>query len=198
MELSEIRDSLLSILHVETVDAIPDAMLQEVMRQDNRLFHDVKEILPNLSHDWLRGIYQYYLADRDEKKQDFTPASLAVLMARLAGDFDTIVDLCAGSGALTIAAWSIDPKRKFECFEIDERVIPFLLVNLAIRNMNATVHHADVLREIEFSTYSVVAGEKFSRIEVLTHGNEGVRQQSAVQSGMGKATNGKQCSLLSL
>lgn len=198
MELSRLRDSLLSIFHAEAVDAIPDLMLQAVMRQDERLFHDVKEILPNLSHDWFRGIFQYYLADRDEMKQDFTPDSLAILMARLTGDSDTIVDLCAGSGALTIAAWSIDQERKFECFELDARVIPFLLFNLAIRNMNAIVHHADVLRDVEFSTYAVVAGEKFSNVEVVTHGDESMFKQSAVQPKMAKATNGGQCSLFSL
>lgn len=198
MELSRLRNSLLSIFNAEAVDAIPDLMLQAVMRQDDRLFHDVKEILPNLSHDWFRGIFQYYLADRDEMKQDFTPDSLAILMARLTGDSDTIVDLCAGSGSLSIAAWSIDQDRKFECFELDARVIPFLLFNLAIRNMNAIVHHADVLREVEFSTYAVVAGEKFSHVEVVTHGDESMFKQSAVQPKMAKATNGGQCSLFSM
>jgi type I restriction enzyme M protein len=26
--------------------------------------------------DWMQKIYQYYLADRQEKKQDYTPASI--------------------------------------------------------------------------------------------------------------------------
>lgn len=192
MELSELRDKLLSIFEVDSVDAVPSAMMQTVMHRNNRLFHDVKEILPDLSCDWLRKVFQYYMADRDEKKQDFTPDSLAVLMARLAGDTDTIVDLCAGSGALTIAAWNVNPGLKFECYELDKRVLPFLLFNLAIRNINATVHHGDVLREIEFATYTIISDEEFSRVEVAAHGNDSVYQQSAVQYTMEKNTNSRQ------
>lgn len=198
MELSELRNKLLFILGVDKVDDVPDAMMQAVMRQDNRLFDDVKGLLPDLAHDWFRGVFQYYMADRDEKKQDFTPDSLALLMGRLAGCADAIVDLCAGSGALTIAAWNVDKKRKFECYELDRRVIPLLLFNLVIRNMNALVHHADVLREIEFSTYAVSPGEKYSCVEVVTHVDESEYQQPTVQSEMGKATSGRQGSLLSL
>ena len=50
--------------------------------------------------------------------------------------------------------WSIDNPKwnenndlKFICKEYDSRVIPFLLFNLAIRNIDAEVIHCDVLSD---------------------------------------------------
>ena len=49
-------------------------------------------------------IFQYYFADRKEKMQDYTPKSLAVAVAELSKTENEKIclDLCAGSGALTI------------------------------------------------------------------------------------------------
>lgn len=35
-------------------------------------------------------VYQYYMADREKKKQDFTPVCLGKLMSKLVGSADTI------------------------------------------------------------------------------------------------------------
>lgn len=126
----------------------------------------VKNTLPDLTTDWLQAIYQYWLADRDGKKQDYTPRSISHLVARLATLSDgTIQDVCAGSGALTIAVWSIDPSREFECIEFDENVIPFLLFNLAIRNIKATVLQKDVLKDDVYAKYVVIPTEEIGRVK---------------------------------
>ena len=57
------------------------------------------DIVQDLSIDWLQKIFQYYEADRKDKKQDFTPKSLAELVGLLVGDDTEIVDMCAGGQA---------------------------------------------------------------------------------------------------
>lgn len=197
MELSALRDKMLAILDLDSVDGIPEALLSAALTCDERVLDAARGAFPDLSRDWMQPFFQYYLADRKRKKQDFTPPGIAALMSGLAGDADTIVDLCAGSGALTIAAWAADQHRRFELFESDGVVIPFLLFNLVLRNMNATVHHSDVLRGCDFALYDVTSGPSFSRVKVTSYRDKSVHQQSAVQYGMGK-TGGGQGSLLAL
>lgn len=93
----------------------------------------------DLSKDWLQMVYQYYLADRKEKKQDYTPKSIAKLMEMLVGATESCIDLCAGSGALAIQKWIENPNQEFVLYEADTNVIPYLLFNLSVRNISATV-----------------------------------------------------------
>lgn len=110
-------------------------------------------------------IYQYYIADRKEKKQDYTPKSVAQLMGALIGDTDKVVDMCAGSGALIIQKWTQNPNIEVTALEIDENVIPFLLFNMALRNINCRVLQGDALTgEDVINTWQVTKGERFGRI----------------------------------
>ena len=118
----------------------------------------------DLSKDYLQMIYQYYIADRKEKKQDFTPKCLAQFLGMLVGNEDEIVDLCAGSGALTIQKWQQNPDTIFRCYELDERVIPYLLFNLVIRNVNANVCRADALQFEVYDQWVIRKGEKYGKI----------------------------------
>ena len=197
MELAALRDTMLAILGIDSVDGMSEALMLAAMSGDERVLDAVRAAFPDLSRDWLRPLFQYYLADREQKKQDFTPASLAALMNGLAGKAETLVDMCAGSGALTISAWAADPQRSFELFEVDGQVVSFLIFNLVLRNMNATVHHQDVLQGREFALYTVSAGKKYSSVKVLSFDDKSVCQQSAVQYGMEK-TDDRQGSLLAL
>lgn len=108
-------------------------------------------------------IFQYYHADRTEKMQDYTPKSLAVFMGKLAGKSDIVTDMCAGSGALTIQKWNMDKNQKFELYEYDSKVMPFLLFNMAVRNIECKVYHSDVLKQEVFHTYKIARGKKFGR-----------------------------------
>lgn len=110
-------------------------------------------------------IYQYYLADRDDKKQDFTPASLALLLGELLDDSNDIIDMCAGSGALIIQSWTKSPDKHFTAYEVDENVLPFLLFNLTVRNIDSDVFLSDVLGECEYKRcYKIRKGERFGQI----------------------------------
>lgn len=53
--------------------------------------------------------------------------------------------------------------------ELDERVIPFLLFNLCLRNASGYVVNGDVLSREQFKCYRLTKGEKYSRCEVVDH-----------------------------
>ena len=115
--------------------------------------------------DWLQKIYQYYLADRTEKKQDYTPSSIAKFMAMLTGESDRIVDMCAGSGALIIQKWCENPNIRFTAIEYDENVIPFLMFNMVIRNIRCKVLHKNALTDDEpINAWDITKGEKYGNI----------------------------------
>ena len=161
MELKELTEWLLDLLGIQNVKEIPGALMKVVKENDASKYEKFSEKLPDMSTDWLQKVYQYYLADRKEKMQDYTPKSLARFISRLAGTSDVVIDMCAGSGALTIQKWSITPKQKFNLHEFDENVIPFLLFNMAVRNIECVVYHADVLQDEIYHTYIISQGDKY-------------------------------------
>ena len=161
MELKELTERMLDLLDISEIKDIPIELFQVVRSNDVSVFEAFSEIVPDLNTDWLQKVYQYYMADRKEKMQDYTPKSLAQFMSKLAGNGDIMTDLCAGSGALTIQHWVRNKDQKFELYEVDEKVIPILLFNMAVRNIECTVYHADVLQQEIYHTYRIKKGEKF-------------------------------------
>lgn len=163
MELKELTDKTMQLFHVTDVADLGKALMAHLDDTDNMC--EYKALVDgDLTKDWLQMIYQYYMADREKKKQDFTPACLGKLMSKLAGSADTIVDMCAGSGALTIQRWVENPDQKFELYEIDENVIPYLLYNLALRNIEADVWQGDVLTGDFTARYKVMKGEEYGKV----------------------------------
>lgn len=120
----------------------------------------------DLSVDWLQKIFQYYEADRKEKMQDYTPLTLARFVGKLTetdGE-KSVYDLCAGSGALTIQKWNLNHDLHFVCCEYDKKVVPLLLFNLAVRNIDALVINGDALQDETFTRYTVKRGEKYGTV----------------------------------
>ena len=178
MELKELTNKICDLFGCVNVSTLPDKIMSSLFSQNAPLlFEKYKELCPDLKIDWLQKVYQFYHADRKEKKQDYTPVSLAKLVAYLSctSSEKIVYDCCSGSGALTIQKWSINPNLKFVCEELDEKVIPILLFNLCIRNIEATVINKDILtgkvicsyRTIKGSTYSSVQRLMFSEMELL-------------------------------
>ena len=165
MELKELTEKMTGLLCVENADELSDKLFESVKSNDMKVYEKFSELVQDLSIDWLQKIYQYYCADRKEKMQDYTPKSIAVFMGKLTGEADIITDLCAGSGALTIQKWNINPDQKFELYEFDDNVIPYLLFNMAVRNIGCTVYHSDVLQQEVYHKYKIHRGERFGRFE---------------------------------
>lgn len=80
----------------------------------------------------------------------------------------SVLDMCAGSGALTIQKWNMNHNLEFICYELDEKVIPLLLFNLAIRNIKAVVVQCDVLQDEIYTLYKVKPGEKYGTVTEMT------------------------------
>lgn len=167
MELSELTEKTLKIFGLESVGDLGDALMQSVLNNQEDKFQAFVDLVNGeLNKDWLQMIYQYHLADRKELKQDYTPASISLLLAKYAkrNAIKEIVDVCAGSGALTIQQWVENKDITVKCQEIDSNVIPFLLFNLVIRNITGVVEHKDVLANVVFSEYLIKRGEKFATV----------------------------------
>lgn len=164
MELSKLIEISKQVFEISDISKLGATITEKL--NDVTIFSKWVDSVPDMTEDNLQPIFQYYMADRKEKMQDYTPKSLALAACMVAGvhNVKSVYDMCAGSGALTIQAWNVNPECRFICQEFDERVIPFLLFNLAVRNINAVVIHGDVLSEEQFKAYSVKSGENFSSV----------------------------------
>lgn len=119
------------------------------------------------SFDWFTEYFQEQHANRDKMMQDYTPKEVCELTTSMCDSFESVVDICAGTGGLTIAAHSKQPNAFFCCVELSARSYPLLCFNLAIRNMNALAIRADVLSGEVFEICKITKGEIFSDIEAL-------------------------------
>ncbi len=164
MELLDFRNKFLSLCGTTSIDDLKNKLMDIVLNNDSQKYEIYCHVVENdLSVDQLQKVYQYYQADRNNLKQDYTPKSLAKLVSKLVKS-ENVIDMCCGSGALTIQRWCENPDTKFTLYEFDENVIPYLLFNLAVRNTNAKVYHMDVLSQEVFNIYDVKPQEKFSKV----------------------------------
>lgn len=167
LELKALCEKAKELFDICSIDELGDKLMACVIENDTEKFEKFEEIVEDLSTDWLQKIYQYYQADRKEKMQDYTPKSLAMFVGMLVGKADVVVDMCAGSGALTIQKWNESHSQKFNLYEFDKNVIPYLLFNMAVRNIDAVVYQSDVLQGEIFKMYVVRPSEKYSTVKEI-------------------------------
>lgn len=168
MELKELTAKICDLFGCVSIETLPDKIALALFSQNPILYFDrYKELCPDLTVDWLQRVYQFYHADRENKKQDYTPISLAKLVSYLScmPSEKVVYDCCCGSGALTIQKWCVNPELKFVCEELDERVIPILLFNLCIRNIEATVVNKDILTGDIINSYTVIRGSMYGAVQ---------------------------------
>ena len=168
MELSELCKKTLKIFECNNTSELGEKLFRTVLKSDIQKLLLFSECVSDLTVDWLQKIFQYYESDRQEKKQDYTPKSIAKLCAALTETGGkTVYDICAGSGALTIQKWVKNPDKLFICEELDENVIPYLLFNMAVRNMSGYVINRDVLTMDCKKVYKLQSGDKFSTVSEI-------------------------------
>jgi type I restriction-modification system DNA methylase subunit len=168
MELKQLTDKVKLLFHKSDISDLSDKLLDTCMNHKTEYYDGFVDLVQDLTVDWLQKIFQYHEADRKEKKQDYTPISLARFIGKLTESENekTVFDLCAGSGSLTIQKWNLNKDLQFVCYEYDKNVIPFLLFNLAVRNIDAIVIHGDALSGEIFNTYSVKKSDKYSKVQI--------------------------------
>ncbi len=168
IELSNLIEKCLNIFNINNITELSSKLKEICLDNKFEYYKNFKELVKDLSVDWLQKIFQYYESDREELKQDYTPKCLAELVAKITNVSETeCIDLCSGSGALTIQKWNSNNNINFLCKEYDEKVIPYLLFNLAVRNMSGVIQRKDVLQNEIYEEYKLISSDEFSRIEVI-------------------------------
>lgn len=167
MELLEFKHKMFELCNVEDIKDIRNVLFNAVMSNGTTEIFDGYNLIVDDKKDWLQALWQYYEADRTEKKQDYTPKSLCKLVSALAGSCKSIYDSCGGSGALTIEMLKSGNIESIFVEELDERVIPFLLFNLCLNNASGYIINGDVLTCEQFKCYELTKGEKYSTCRIV-------------------------------
>lgn len=121
----------------------------------------------DLSHDFFTRYFQEQHSNRENMMQDFTPQELCDVVTNTLGEYSDCLDVCAGTGGLTISAWRKNPNANYFVEELSGRAFPILLFNLAIRNVNGYAINKDVLTGEFKRGFKLTKGEKYSDIEEI-------------------------------
>lgn len=170
MELKQLTEKLLEKFNIENISELKNKLLNICLSNDVSIYDWYVDLIENdLETDYLQKIFQYYEADRKEKMQDYTPKNLSKLISELTKTEHEkwVYDCCSGSGALTIQKWAKNNILSFVCEELDKNVIPFLLFNLAVRNINAYVVNKNILTNEIFKIYELKPNCKYSLVKEI-------------------------------
>ena len=175
--------TLSDILNVKEAYQLPNILMQIMLDEEKRgrLLRQIKQCHVDKTKDFIRDEYQKEHGDRERMKQDYTPDCLAELVSKLLPDSPEYADICAGTGTLTIS--NITNHGKAQVYygeELSSRAIPFLLCNLAMRNVNAIVVQKDALTCETYACYIVTAGKEFSNIQIDTQHHVGKKYSAIV------------------
>ena len=180
-----------SILGIDDSYKAPSRLMDLLFDKKDRefMFREFLEHEKDMSFDWFHVYFQEEHAQRKTKKQDFTPSSISEILSRIIdveanSKSGMRLDVAAGTGGLTITRWNDDrlnnhpfeykPSMYFyQCEEMSDRALPFLLFNLLIRGMNAVVVHGDALHRTANQVY-FIQNEKddhmcFSSLNMMPH-----------------------------
>lgn len=136
-------------------------------RKRDEVYHRLLELNEyDMSYDWFQSLYEQEMAQRKKNKQDFTPREVTAIVSKIALSTVncTIHEPTAGTGSLIISAWweqcrKVMPweyrpsKNMVTCWELSERAIPLLLLNMSIRGLMGYVYHGDVLERAVIQKY---------------------------------------------
>ena len=174
----EAQDKLkwfLDIFDCDEAHHLPDKVLEKVLDGDTQIYENYIKEYPDLSQDSLRILFETYFSDRKILKQDFTPDSIAELLTNIAvtgiDNPPEMLDECAGIGCLIIPYWKKNPNVFVWAREKSAGTIPFLLFNLALRNMHGIIIQGDTLTLETSKLYQLKKGEQFSKVSEFDYKN---------------------------
>lgn len=160
----------------------------------NQFYRDLLSINNDVSTDTFKSYFELYAAERKSFAQDYTPDSVAKLLAVITRQ-DAIkvgagysgYDPTAGTGTLLINKWYDDMTQEsifsyaphrylYFAEEMADNAIPYLIHNLALRGMNAIIIHGDTLHRNAKQIYFIQNSKDdflgFSDVNVLEHTDE--------------------------
>lgn len=123
------------------------------------------ELNQDLSYDWFTDYFQDGSADRKKMMQDFTPSALAGILPKLLKPFNSCLDVCSGTGGLTVRAWTYNHDAEFYCEELSGQAFSLLLFNLILRNIKGYAVQKNIITGEILNCFKLSKGDKFSIIE---------------------------------
>ena len=147
---------------------LPDKLIKILLNEEekDKLLNKFLEYDIDLKYDFLRDYFQEQHSNRNDLKQDYTPDCICEILSRLKKDNNKILDVCSGTGALTISNL-YNNKIYVQCEELSSRSIPVLLLNLIIRNVDGLVVQKDVLKNEITTIYKLESTDQFSNIKIV-------------------------------
>ena len=182
-------DQINAILGIDESYKAPTVIMKLLFDKEKReeAFRSFLEIEHDLSKDAFHAYFEEQQANKRKYAQDFTPDSISNLLTKIVPSNGKTLDVATGSGALIIAKWHADrmecgiadykpSKFLYHCEELSDNALPFLLFNLMIRGMNATVVHGDSITRKAKQVY-LIANENddfmdFSTLNVFPHSKD--------------------------
>lgn len=165
MELKDFTKKFLKAVNIENVNDLSDALMKTLKNEKElkKLVKTYDKLIKSANDeniDYLQGLYEFWLSNREELSQDYTPKSLAKLVAMLSNHKNekVIYDMCCGMGSLTLAKLKSHERCNYILKELDTNVLPFLLFKLCANNVNAKIYTEDVLLENRKAEYTVRKG----------------------------------------
>ena len=165
MEMKEFTKQFLKALKIDNVNDLSNALMnclknEKELRKLIKTYEKLIKKADDDNIDYLQGLYEFFLSNREELNQDYTPKSLAKLVGMLSNHEpeNTIYDMCCGMGSLTIAKLKFHEKCKYILKELDTTVLPFLLFKLCYYKVNAKVYTEDVLYGSRKAEYTIKDG----------------------------------------
>ena len=154
------REDIFGIFGISDLRDLPGAVTVLLEGDKSRRDNVYRELIRlngyDMSHDWFQPFYEEELSERKQKKQDFTPYELGVLCSNLVPQTGTMHEPTAGNGSMIIADWwercrnrlpweCFPSQNMVSCWELSDRAVPLLLLNLSVRGIMGYVYHGDVL-----------------------------------------------------
>ena len=169
--LFEVVDKIKKLLQVDPLHDIYSRINEAVMSDNlSEILEKYTEIIKaDPERDWIQNMFMFSGADSAGLGQDYTPAALSKIMAGVS-DYEgaeTVLDVCCGTGSLTLQLHKRRPGLHFTMQECDARVVSLLLFNMALNNVYADILHMDIITGQIFAIYEVRPGEKFGTVEKL-------------------------------
>lgn len=148
-------ETINSLIGIKESYQASDALMKILFDREKReeIFKQFLQHDTHLEKDWFHVYFEEEHANKKKYAQDFTPTAISnvasQLVRGLTGQGGTRLDVATGTGSLTICKWYEDCLKYspfdylpsmylYQCEELSDRALPFLLFNLMIRGMNAT------------------------------------------------------------
>lgn len=158
----DIKGLLGTTENFQAADALRTILFSE--RKNEVLERYVNEC-GDMSTDHLNEYFQAQNADRKSLMQDYTPESICKIVSYLIDKDNPVLDMCSGTGSLTIQTLNRNHEREIYCEEYSGMAFMFLLLNLTARNVRGIASRKDVLTGNTGETYRLIPSDKFSIIE---------------------------------